>query len=170
MNFIWLFLFGLLLLLLVYCLLLDSKLSKNTDWFKNRYFQRQCDLAFLHQQKHSFRSRELVLLISNASFIQFCAAYLRNIDRWEGSGIGNTQKKRLRKQEQALTNCFCLGEAKNLVVRGHIWQLSSNNQRVKDLDEEKAQAKTRQMHCLVALGQPYCFKRDFCQEQKQKQN
>ena len=32
MNFIWLFLFGLLLLLLVYCLLLDSKLSKTTDW------------------------------------------------------------------------------------------------------------------------------------------
>ena len=76
--------------------------------------------------RNSFRSRELILLISNVSFIQFCVAYLRNVDRWEGSGIGNTQKERLRKQEQALTNCFYLGEAKNLAVRGHIWELSSN--------------------------------------------
>ena len=39
------------------------------------------------------------------------------------------QKERLRKQEQALTNCFYLGEAKNLAVRGHIWELSSNKRR-----------------------------------------
>ena len=42
--------------------------------------------------RNSFRSRELILLISNVSFIQFCVAYLRNVDRWEGSGIGNRRR------------------------------------------------------------------------------
>jgi hypothetical protein len=69
MNFIWLFLFDLLLLP-------DSKLSKNNR-FKNQFKKTglkigtsKGNVTLGYISRNSFRSRELILLISNASFIQ----------------------------------------------------------------------------------------------------